>query len=102
MTVNQQRLDDDELIWLLVLAAIAVSSGALVVARDHVVAWLLDHSVLLPESDSPWISIPGTGGAGLDASRVLLTAAALAAVVIGLVTARRRRQPAAAGGGAQR
>lgn len=98
MAVQQQRIDDEDLFWLLVVAVFIVGSGGLVVAREHVVDWLVKHSVLVPAAASPWISIPGTGGAGIDGSRVLIAVSALAAVGICAVAAHRRRAPVAGGG----
>lgn len=73
---------EEELTVLMALmGASGVIVGALAVFWDKVVAWLLEHEVLIAASANPLVAIPGTEGAGLDLMRVIVGVGIVLALV---------------------
>lgn len=79
MTRQPQQHSDTDLIVMVVVGMLVLGSvgGFAAVAWRNVVAWCLEHGLLLPSSVSPMLSVPGTEGAGLDLSRLAVLAAVL-------------------------
>lgn len=89
--------DDEDLFALLWLALgsigaiIAFATAMAVRAWNETIGWLLEHSVLVPGTQSPWLAIPNTNGAGLDVPRCFIVASLVLLVVFGAVETTRRR-----------
>lgn len=52
--------------------------------------WLIEHQVLVAAEASPLLEIPGTAGAGLDVSRVVIAGSVLLGVLAITISAGRR------------
>lgn len=93
MSTQTRELDDVEVLFWLGLVGLAFfGAGVWAVVRDGSTAWLLEHGVLLGAGESQLLSVPGAGGAGLDAARVAVGVAGVAAaVVVAVLVVRRRR-----------
>lgn len=52
--------------------------------------WLVEHQILVAADQDPLLVVAGTGGAGLDISRLAIAAAAVLVVLVLLVSAGRR------------
>lgn len=95
----------DEQVWeKMILLVALVAGGGWLLANWHsvwsrVAAWLIAQHVLVV--GHPVLVVPGTGGAGLDGSRLAIGFAVVAAVVLWTVSsairAIRRRQEQGAG-----
>lgn len=75
-----------------VLAIAAILLGGAVLSRltaAPIIAWLVEHHVLVPAAPIP---IPGAGGAGLDPVRALMALAILGIVVVIAAMSRREQQ----------
>lgn len=96
-----QPTDDDDVFSLIIIgygslgaiAATAVAAG--LGMWKLAVAWLIEHQVLVPAGDHPWIRIPAGSGAGLDHSRTLVALAAAMVLVAAAGDAVRRHRPRA-------
>jgi len=88
MDRQPQQHSDTDIIVMAVVGMMALGSAAAIaaVAWQKVITWCLAHGLLVPPDASPMLSIPASGGAGLDLSRILVAAAAV--VVVLAVSAR--------------
>lgn len=68
-----------------VAAAALLGSAGLFWANG--VAWLVEHQVLVAAANHPLVAVPGCAGAGLDGSRLAITAAIMLAVLAWVVSA---------------
>lgn len=81
-------INDDEAheqlmqIWMVATVGPAAIAVAVVYLRVHVTAWATEHGVLVPSAAKPLLTLPGTGGAGLDLPRVVALAAVAALVLV--------------------
>ncbi len=87
--MNQQRstapMSDDQ-VWETVIMTIVGLAGLgwLVGNLPKVAEWLVAHRILV--SGYPMLTLPSTGGAGLDGPRIAIAAAVVAALILWLVT----------------
>jgi len=76
-------LDDDQTILVLIgifagPALLGTGLATLTAKVPGVAGWLIDHHILVAAAAQPIVTIPASGGAGLDWSRLIaLTAAVL-------------------------
>ena len=87
---------DDELIVLVVgvvaFGAAAASVGVLWQRGwEWCVSWLVTHQVLLAGTADPWLTVPGSGGAGVDGHRAAIVVAVAVAVMACALSWVRRR-----------
>lgn len=89
--------DDDDLFTLVMMGLGSIGAilafGATLAATMWATTldWLLEHHVLVSAAKSPWITVPHSSGAGLDAQRCFIVAAALLLLVLAVVDLARRR-----------
>ncbi|MDP3889834.1 hypothetical protein [Nocardioides sp.] len=93
MSQSSQLSPMEELLMIKVgMVALGVAAGALTISTWHrILAWLVDHDVLLPAADSPLVGVPGGEGVGLDASRLAIATAVLLFLIVCGVAAIRQR-----------
>jgi len=85
---------EEDLIAVITVALTAIGSVAVVAATmwERVVSWLLQQHVVVADVGDPIVTLPASGGAGLDVPRLALLAAALvAATAVGVAGWRRRK-----------
>lgn len=84
--------NEDEEVFLVNMGVLALStvlgSAGLLWLKGS--AWLVEHQVLVSAAADPLLAIPGTGGAGLDVSRLAIAAAVVLIAVMGAVGGVRR------------
>ncbi|WP_041293798.1 hypothetical protein [Kineococcus radiotolerans] len=88
-------VSDDERGQLFLIAAAFVAFGGIGVAWRRITAWLLGHDVILPASAELVVTLPASGGAGLDLTRLLVAVAAgllLLAFAVSAIAKRRARR----------
>jgi hypothetical protein len=92
---SPQQISNDDLFTLIMIGCLAgptVGVGFAVAKWHQVLGWLLEHQVLLSAKSHPLLTVPATGGAGLDTARTTVaTAVVLAVLAIGMSALRRRR-----------
>ena len=79
--------EEEFLLIFVGLGALGAIAGSLAFFWSKVVAWLLDHGILLPATAHPMLTIPGTHGAGLDVMRAAIAAGVLLALLALFVSA---------------
>ncbi len=88
---------DDDDTFLLCMTAMG-SLGAITAAAatwwDRVVSWLVEHQVLVTGNTDPLVTVPYTGGAGLDLPRVTIICAVLLLTTAMTISALRARSRA--------
>lgn len=82
----------EEEIVLIQVAAIALGAvlGSAGLLWMKGVEWLVEHQVLVSAEASPLLEIPGTEGAGLDVSRVVIATSLLLGVLAIAISSGRR------------
>jgi Flp pilus assembly protein TadB len=86
---------DDDRAQLFLIAAAFVAFGGIGIAWSRVSVWLLEHRVTLPAGSDLVVTLPASGGAGLDLTRLLVGVAAgllLLALAVSAVAKRRARR----------
>lgn len=87
--------NDDERAQLFLIAAAFVAFGGVGVAWTHITPWLLEHRVTLPAGSDLVVTLPASGGTGLDLTRLMIAVAAglllLACAATALAKRRARR-----------
>ena len=73
------RTSDDDLFVLTIMGCFALGgvAAAAPVWWGRAITWLLAHQVLVPRAERPLLTLPGSGGAGLDVPRLAILTAAL-------------------------
>jgi hypothetical protein len=87
VTSNAARTSDDDLFVLTITGFLALGAAAAAAPLwwAKAITWLLAHQVLLPRAEHPLLTLPCSGGAGLDVPRlaVLVGAVLLLAAAVG-------------------
>jgi hypothetical protein len=87
---DRTNTDDNssDVAWTLVGAVLfgipTLVIGAAATGWDRATAWLLEHEFLLPATADPVVTIPDTGGAGVDLARIVLAVGALAVLSLAI------------------
>ena len=85
------NLSPTEEITMITLAGTAIVAVFSVATWHRLLAWLVDHDVLLPAAQDPLVTLPASDGVGLDLPRVAIAVATVVfAVVFGIAALRRR------------
>ena len=64
---------------LVSLSALVGSAGLLWLKGAQ---WLVAHQILVPDTANPLLTVPGTGGAGLDAARAMVAGGVLLGALV--------------------
>lgn len=86
-----QQGDDEFVVFVAAIVALAALVGSLGLWWDKATGWLTSHGVLVRPVQDPLVVIVGTGGAGLDSPRLAVLAGVVLAFVGWGVSAVRRR-----------
>ncbi len=79
MTSRAVYTSDDDLFILAIMGFLALGGAAAAAPLWWAkgVTWLLAHQVLVPRAEHPLLTLPRSGGAGLDVPRLAILTAAL-------------------------
>lgn len=93
MANNNDDEDLFSLIWIAlgsIGAIIAFATAMVARAWNESIDWLLEHSILVAGTQTPLLTVPHAGGAGLDVPRCFIAASVLLLLAFAAVQGIRR------------